>query len=65
MSWFRRKHDPGSANHDDPSINFARRALEHPKPEKGERAANSEHATDAPKGVDSQFCYGEETDPCA
>ena len=68
MSLLRRKNGPDNGESVDPTIEFARRALQNPN---GRRAAadrgkdETRTVTPPADGVDSAFCYGEESNSCA
>jgi hypothetical protein len=65
MIWLRRKNDaPGDRDHD-PRIDFARKALGKPEPVCTDSDRRRDCAADAPRGIDAEFCYGGETNPCA
>jgi hypothetical protein len=65
MSWLRRKNDPCKGEDHDPYIDNAREALRNQDAHERKHDSRDEHAADFPRGVDSDFCYGEDSSPCA
>lgn len=68
MSLLRRKVGPDQSAPGDPTIDFARRVLQNPR---GNRTPcltgkdERDNLRNPPDGIDSTFCYGEESNPCA
>lgn len=68
MSWLRRKSGPGDKASGDPAIDFVRRVLQKPGSGRGlqdNEKDEDDTALSPPSGIDSTFCYGEESNPCA
>jgi len=68
VSLLRRKNGPDNGTSGDPTIDFARRVLQNPKGNRGtgENGNDERHTVlPPPSAVDSTFCYGEESNPCA
>ena len=62
MSWLRRKRD-NDDNGEDPRIDYARRVVQNTDTQNDR--GHGEHATDVPRGIDSDFCYNEDSGQCA
>ncbi len=64
MSWLRRKSDNDGTS-EDPRIDYARRVVENSNPAAQNDRGHGEHAADVPRGIDSDFCYNEDSGQCA
>ena len=65
MSWRRRKDDSGAEPDRDPCIDHARKVLGTSQPGSSECDRRRDRTADVPRGIDADFCYGGETNPCA
>jgi hypothetical protein len=65
MSWLRTKTNAGAEPDHDPCIDHARQVLGKSQSATPESGRRREHTADMPRGVDADFCYGGETNPCA
>ncbi|MBI5868974.1 MAG: hypothetical protein HZB43_11935 [candidate division Zixibacteria bacterium] len=68
MSWLRRKNATDDDAAGDPSIEFARRVIQNPRGSRNRKDHDKNgwnSSTPPPNGSDSDFCYGEEINPCA
>jgi hypothetical protein len=68
VSLLRRKNDPDTNATGDPAIDFVRRVLQNPRGNRTPCATVKDERAGLPNpsdGIDSTFCYGEESNPCA
>ena len=65
MSWLRRKNGSTGESDHDPRIDFARKALRKPEPDETDNNRRRDRTTADPRGIDADFCYGGDNNPCA
>ncbi len=65
MSWLRRKKHSGTEPDHDPCIDLVREVLGKSKPGTPDTDRRRDRTEDMPRGIDADFCYGGEANPCA
>lgn len=65
MSWLRSKSNAETEPDHDPCIDHARKVLGHALTETTQSQRRRDCTDDLPRGVDADFCYGGENNPCA
>jgi len=65
MSWLRPKSNTGGEPEHDPCIDHARKVLGKAHTDATESGRRRDHAANVPRGIDADFCYGGDGNPCA
>lgn len=65
MSWLRSKNTAGTEPEHDPCIDHARQVLSKAQSDAAASGRRRDRTADCPQGIDADFCYGGESNPCA
>ena len=65
MSWLRPKNTSGDEPDRDPCIDHARLVLGKAQSDSAESERRRDRTADCPRGIDADFCYGGDSNPCA